>query len=39
MEEPIGMLDEHMTRHRDKRIRTELGMSTMGRAECWGVLA
>ena len=39
MDEFIGMLDDYMVWYRDKRIKTEFGMSIMGRSRELGLVA
>lgn len=39
MDEFIGMLDDYMVWYRDKRIKTEFGMSIMGRRRELGLVA
>lgn len=39
MDEFIGMLDDYMVWYRDKRIKTEFGMSIMGRCRELGLVA
>lgn len=39
MAEFIGMLDDHMVWYRDKRIKTEFGMSIMDRRRRLGLAA
>ena len=39
MDEFIGMLDDHMVWYRDKRIKTEFGMSIMDRRRRLGLAA
>lgn len=39
MDEFIGMLDDHMVRYRDKRIKMESDMSIMGQRRRLGLTA
>ncbi|WP_047289047.1 hypothetical protein [Bifidobacterium bifidum] len=39
MDEFIGMLDDYMVWYRDKRIKTEFGMSIMDRRRELGLVA